>query len=365
MNKEEILEKFIKRGSRYTWDIYQPIPLDGFEITFNYSGRKCKDRLQFIKDQIIKKFGDKKIKILDVGCNLGYFVFELAKLGHSVTGIDCNEKFVNICKFLTENHFNFESKPNFIYSSIDRTNIDLLKGYDLVLCFSVIHHFKDKFLFLKDFASAVPYAFIEMDGKDFGELELKTVYKNVNYIGEANDQYGSSVKLRKTWECDSDSYVNIKHLNNILGRVVLKRGDEVLKRSSNFVFHTWIFTSLIHEIEIYRKYNSSFFPKLIEYEIGPKYTELKIEFIKNRGKPSKEQILSFYDFLKKENLFIVDFVRDMFLFDEQNNLKVVDLESIFHIDEFTSKRILKNKNKHIAYDTYEKQIEFLIKYFKL
>ena len=53
-------------------------------------------RLRIIKKIIKKNFSKKKIKILDLGCGGGHVVMELAKLGHTVTGIDQSENMIKI-----------------------------------------------------------------------------------------------------------------------------------------------------------------------------------------------------------------------------------------------------------------------------
>jgi SAM-dependent methyltransferase len=365
ITKEQILSMYTSRGSDYTWDIYQPIPLEGYELTFEHAGRKCIDRGESIKKRIKDRFGDKKLKILDIGSNCGYFVFDLAKLGHEVVGVDTSEKFVDRCNFLSETS-SLESKPVFHHKTITADNIDEfdLGQYDLVLCFSVIHHFKDKFKFLNEFSKRVNYAYLEIDGRDEGEKDLMTFYYKLKCIGEARDPYGRSTKLRKIFECDNTSAKRLKLVNVIWDRSVFKVGDSVFKRSTLRPTHTWLKTDIKHEADIYEKYNDSgFFPKLHQYNTCGDYHEIEMEYIDNIGTPSLEEIERLYDFFEKEDLIIIDFVRDMILFDKDNKIKVIDVESVAHPADKAS--MMKRKDKKVAYDTYEKQKAFLKRLYKL
>ena len=85
---------------------------------------------------------------------------------------------------------------------------------------------------------------------------------------------------------------------------------------------------------------------------------ITIEYIKEL-----EEIQRFYDFLKAQNLTIVDFTRTMFMFDLNDKIKVIDLESLVGTVNVNS--ILKTPNRHLPYDTYEKQIQFLKTFYSL
>lgn len=360
---EYFLNRYKSRKEDYTWDIYQPIPLPGFEETFNYCGRKCIDRLEFIIDTIAKKFDNRKIKILDIGCNMGYFCFELAKLGHDVTGIDIDQKRIDELSFLNT-YYNETNLPQFKCQKLDNINVFNFIEYDLVICCSVIHHLKNKLEILNLLSKTVPCLIVEMDGKDYGEFHLKSFYYDVEKIGETNDPYGSSTKKRYTWFCNNTEAHHIKKRNNIFGRGTFKIGNTAIKREYIGCEHTWIKTSLLYEKEVYEQYNSCpFFTKMNNFKIKDKYYELNIDYVDDIGIPNAAEIYKFYQFLNEQKLFIVDFVRDMFLFNHKSAIKVIDLESIINIDNY--KNCLKKKDKPLAYDTYDKQIQWLLQHYKL
>jgi hypothetical protein len=359
---EQIIKQYTTRGADYTWDIYQPIPLPGFEVTYQHAGRKCVDRLSAILDTIRKKFGDRKLTIIDIGSNMGFFVFELALRGHTVIGVDNNAKYIETCNWLA-NGYTFDTKPTFIHKEIDAFNLDdELPDADIALCFSVIHHFKDKLSILKSFSKKFPYALIEMDGRELGRFDLGTFYYNPINIGSTNDPYGKGTKHRVTWECDNTENPNLKQYNIVMGRGVFRAGDYVIKQSRKGVQHSWLKTGLPHEASIYQKYNGSeFLANFIDYTEDDKYENLKIQYIHNIGLPTINEVHRLYEFLQINDLFIIDFIRDMFLFDENNHIKLIDLESVVPNNTITS--FMRNPDKVRPYDTYKKQISFLEKLY--
>ena len=138
----------------------------------------------------------------------------------------------------------------------------------------------------------------------------------------------------------------------------------MIKRQTLKPTHTWLNTDVCYEAQLYKKYEASnLFPKLYGYKAENGYHEMTIEYIDNMGRATMEEIQRFYDFLKAQNLTIVDFTRTMFMFDSNNKIKVIDLESLVGTVNVNS--ILKTPNRHLPYDTYEKQIQFLKTFYSL
>ena len=48
--------------------------------------------------KIIKNIKFKKLRVLDIGCGSGDNLIEIAKLGHSVVGVDSSKKMLNLAK---------------------------------------------------------------------------------------------------------------------------------------------------------------------------------------------------------------------------------------------------------------------------
>ena len=98
INKKEI-DKFSKLADEW-WD-----PEGKFKPLHNFNPV----RLKYIKDTIIKKYGNrseklplKGIKILDIGCGGGLLSEPLSRLGATVTGIDASDRNIKIAKMHLE-----------------------------------------------------------------------------------------------------------------------------------------------------------------------------------------------------------------------------------------------------------------------
>ena len=76
--------------------------------------------------------------ILDVGCNLGFFTFNMAKRGGFSIGIDYGRNEILAAKALAHKH----SVNNIVFSQMEVTpeNASLLPKADMVICLSIFHH---------------------------------------------------------------------------------------------------------------------------------------------------------------------------------------------------------------------------------
>ncbi len=89
---------------------------------------------------------DKQLKILDIGCNTGYFSFLAQTLGHDVTGIDIDEECIDATNKIIEktkiNNIKFEllTVPLLEYLKKQPTN-----HYDYIFYLSVHHHVFEQF----------------------------------------------------------------------------------------------------------------------------------------------------------------------------------------------------------------------------
>jgi len=79
-------------------------------------------------------------KVLDIGCNAGFYSFELARRGADVLGIDVDERYLKQAEWAKE-IFNLQNKVQFKYMQI----YELLKfkrEFDLVLFMGVFYHLR-------------------------------------------------------------------------------------------------------------------------------------------------------------------------------------------------------------------------------
>ena len=120
--------------------IYQPV----FGLADHMqpgSARQGHDRLEQITD-VYKSLRDaygRELKVLDLGCNAGFYSFELAQLGAEVTGVELNPGFFRLCQKVKK----LTNSKNVEFANVDLNelpNTPGANGYDLVLGLSIFHH---------------------------------------------------------------------------------------------------------------------------------------------------------------------------------------------------------------------------------
>ena len=105
------------------------------------SRRNGYDRLKIIKNVYSKLSSTKgrALRVLDLGCNAGFYSFELAAIGAEVTGIELNLGFYNLCEYLKE--VNDVKNVHFLNENFVKLYESHNIGeYDLVLGLSIFHH---------------------------------------------------------------------------------------------------------------------------------------------------------------------------------------------------------------------------------
>jgi len=139
INKKEI-DKFSKLADEW-WD-----PEGKFKPLHNFNPV----RLRYIKDTIIKKFGNKSeklplkdIKILDIGCGGGLLSEPLSRLGATVTGIDASDKNIKIAKMHLE-----KSKLDIDYYCSSPEKFVTKEKFDVVLNMEIVEHVENVDFFL-------------------------------------------------------------------------------------------------------------------------------------------------------------------------------------------------------------------------
>ena len=139
INKKEI-DKFSKLADEW-WD-----PEGKFKPLHNFNPV----RLKYIKDTIIKKFGNKSkilplkdIKILDIGCGGGLLSEPLSRLGATVTGIDASDRNIKIAKMHLE-----KSKLDINYYCSSPDKFITKEKFDVVLNMEIVEHVDNVDFFL-------------------------------------------------------------------------------------------------------------------------------------------------------------------------------------------------------------------------
>lgn len=91
-----------------------------------------------VEKQLKFLFGNKKLKILDIGCREGFTVGRMIKSGHEVVGIDTNKHAISTAK---EN----VKGANFAVCSVYEPEIEKITGkdFDCIISTEVIEHLFD------------------------------------------------------------------------------------------------------------------------------------------------------------------------------------------------------------------------------
>jgi len=104
------------------------------------------------------------IRVLDIGCNQGYFSFECEKRGAIVTSIDTfNPNFWGGCRDVELGfwlcHRLFNSSVRFINADIEQSPD--VGEFDIVLAFGTLYHMKSPLTFLEYIAKMSSCVYIE------------------------------------------------------------------------------------------------------------------------------------------------------------------------------------------------------------
>ena len=139
INKKEI-DKFSKLADEW-WD-----PEGKFKPLHNFNPV----RVKYIKETIIKKFGNKSeklplkdVKILDIGCGGGLLSEPLSRLGATVTGIDASDRNIKIAKMHLE-----KSKLDIDYYCSSPEKFETKEKFDVVLNMEIVEHVDNVDFFL-------------------------------------------------------------------------------------------------------------------------------------------------------------------------------------------------------------------------
>jgi len=374
--KDKILEMVRQSAARekpYGWLNYQPINLPGYEETIPLRGRDCFDRAGAVFGHIGQVFGQRTLSLVDWGCNLGFFVFEAAKLGHLAAGFDSDRRLIEACQFLAGAP-GLRAAPSFQVKTLSPDAVRAAPPVDVILCFSVLHHMqeKERFQVLEAIASRCQAAYIEMDGTYHGRKAMELFFWRVEQVAETNDRYANGHLRRKTFFCsnrDGDrSFRNMKTQDFVFDRglflcsragaptTVLKRDRAARGKHS----HTWLKTGVAHERAIYQRHASPFFPALLASGEDD-FSWIELELVERRGVLRREAVDELYDFLEQSKLFLADYRVDSFI-PCDGRLRMIDLESLFPVEGSVAQTIARNLQdpkrtppNFAAYDSWDKQ----------
>ena len=112
---------------------YQPIPDLGIHIDPGRE-RAVRDRWEAIHSELPSA----PSSVLDIGCNAGFYVIEIAKLGHFAAGLDL-PRFATALA-LTKYSLGYNNIIP-IALHLNPTNVHSLPSFDVIIALQVFHHF--------------------------------------------------------------------------------------------------------------------------------------------------------------------------------------------------------------------------------
>ena len=150
-------------------DAYQPV--FGFESVFRQRGvsRGCVDRCEYLT----RELGDdiRNLRILDIGCSMGYLTMYFARLGARTAGYDYNKANIHFCKTLARLH-GLESEFTYGTFGLDYCKNLEKGGFDVAFLFSVLHHVVH--LYGLEATRQIMDAMLDKVGTLYVELALKS-----------------------------------------------------------------------------------------------------------------------------------------------------------------------------------------------
>jgi len=152
MKTEEALALLINAGEYHTID-YKGKKYWMPYVTFEINGetipglRKGKERA-ILLESIMREYKIKFKTYLDVGCNMGYFVFYFSKKFKEVDGLDFSIGYLNFARTVYK-----EIADRFHYNDLNKISLSSWtngRKFEVVTALSIIEYINDKSNFVKD-----------------------------------------------------------------------------------------------------------------------------------------------------------------------------------------------------------------------
>jgi|GEM_PF-826465 len=115
---------------------YQPDPFSRESADASYTGRACIDRFEAISKVLPP---NTPLSVLDVGCNIGYFVFRMAERGGFCLGTDIGRNEIMAAQALAYVHE--IQNAAFTRFKVTPETVHFLPQVDTIFCLSIFHHF--------------------------------------------------------------------------------------------------------------------------------------------------------------------------------------------------------------------------------
>jgi 2-polyprenyl-3-methyl-5-hydroxy-6-metoxy-1,4-benzoquinol methylase len=170
-----------------------------FEFT---GGASDSDSIKKLQSLALPNFIGKRV--LDVGCNTGFFTFQSSFLGASeVVGIDNAELAIRVAKTLQNTHY---LTHNTKFQVLDVNQAETLGKFDLILCLSMLHYLSNQDEIIKKLYSmlnpggvlklemGINVITTEINGKFYPSLEhVQSLFPDSITISPSVNQAGDAI----------------------------------------------------------------------------------------------------------------------------------------------------------------------------
>lgn len=191
MKKQDLQKKIKQLGP---W--YQRISIDGI-----ITGRKrdVKETWKLINSSFPMDY--KSSRVLDLGCNAGFYSIMAARNGASVTGIEAGQRPFEQALFLRDYYENlWETKLDITYIHKDISDIDFINlgKFDCIFALAVLYHIGNF-----KFGKGTPESFIEQD-------------RVISLLTKITDKFIVRARQRKR---KNSEYYNSKYYNKVFKKL--------------------------------------------------------------------------------------------------------------------------------------------------
>lgn len=147
MNTDKLVEKIGVLNKKQPWN--HSIELSPGVFTCSPDQSSAGKNLVKWKriEPFINSFSCSGKRVLDIGCNDGFFSLKLAELGANVVALEASNERVEKAQFVF-NQRNVSNQIRLINASVYDFQLDTLGSFDLVICMGFIHRVPDPYTLL-------------------------------------------------------------------------------------------------------------------------------------------------------------------------------------------------------------------------
>jgi SAM-dependent methyltransferase len=224
MTRDELTRRVAEFGARQPWNHNFQLPHDvqtrpGVQLSHGKNEVKW-ERIR----PLVEAIGLRDKRVLDVGCNEGFFSFELEGMGASVVGIDVDEQRIAKAKFVRE----ILGRPGVSFDVVDIYGEAFARQpkFDLCLCMGFLHRIPDPFTAIARLGDRSDVILFEWKALKFGPHQEPFAYFSPKGVDTA-DYYGTEYWLL--------SYAAVESILRRLGFSRFHRVDDPTQRRALLV----------------------------------------------------------------------------------------------------------------------------------